>query len=176
MSTGSSPGVAALRELALPVVVVAASDGLSTSCATTTTTYVSLSPPIVSVALRGGSSTAQLVLRTGEFSVSVLTADQAAMAERAGRPGGTSDKMAEAGITPEPSAEGAGAPGVSGPGAVLWCTVTDVTSAGDHLVIFGQVTSFRAGARDTSLLVRHQRRYIATGQPVSQAAADGYPI
>ena len=86
VSPVSGRGTAALRELPMPVVIIAAADGRATACATGTTTYVSLSPAIVSVALRPESRTARMVLRTGQFSVSVLAAGQADLAQRAGGP------------------------------------------------------------------------------------------
>jgi flavin reductase (DIM6/NTAB) family NADH-FMN oxidoreductase RutF len=168
-------GAAALRELVLSVVVVAASDGAATACATSTTSYVSLSPPVLAVALRPGSRTAQMVLRTQQFSVSVLAADQAELARRAGRPGTATNKMAEAGITPQPPPDATGPPGVAGSGAVLWCAVTDAVPVGDSLVIFGQVTSHQA-VGDDPLLIRHRRRYLATGPPVAPDLPEGYPI
>ena len=170
----------------MPVVVVAASDGDETSCATSTTSYVSLSPPVLCVSLAPASGTARLVARTGEFSVSVLAADQADLAQRAGRPAAVPDKLAAVGIRPEqpPGKTGdagrAAPPGVSGAAAVLWCEVTDTLAVGDHLVIFGQVSAFR-GASDSigegsGLLLRHHRRYLGTGQPLTPPGADGYPI
>jgi flavin reductase (DIM6/NTAB) family NADH-FMN oxidoreductase RutF len=181
------PGAAALRELVMPVVVVAASDGGHTACATSTTSYVSLQPPILCVALTPSSKTAQLVARTGKFSVSVLTAGQADLAQRAGRRVADEDKLAAVGITPElppgqPGQPGQpGPPGVAGAAAVLWCDVSQTLTVGDHQVIFGQVSAFRGdGAGDPAegpgLLLRHQRRYLGTGQPVTAPAADGYPI
>ncbi len=181
----SGPGAAALRELVMPVVVVAASDHDQTACATSTTSYVSVRPPVLCVALAPASRTAQMVARTGRFSVSVLTAGQAALAQRAGRPGGGPDKLAAVGIVPEyrPGDEGRdGPPGVGGAAAVLWCEVTNAVQAGDHQVIFGQVSAFRGSADGSSadggaaLLLRHQRRYLGTGQAVTPPAADGYPI
>lgn len=79
-----SPGAAALRELVMPVVVVAASNGSETACATSTTSYVSVQPAVVSVALTPASRTARMVSETGQFSVSVLTVGQADLAYRAG--------------------------------------------------------------------------------------------
>jgi flavin reductase (DIM6/NTAB) family NADH-FMN oxidoreductase RutF len=176
----SGPGAAALRELVMPVVVVAASDQAETACATSTTSYVSVRPPVLCVALAPASRTARMVARTGRFSVSVLTADQADLAQRAGRPGGGPDKLAAVGIAPEyrPGDEGrAGPPGVGGAAAVLWCEVAGTVPAGDHHVIFGQVSAFRGGTADgTALLLRHQRRYLGTGPAVMPPAADGYPI
>jgi len=171
----TAPGAHALRELVLSVVVVAASEAEATSCATSTTSYVSLSPPILAIALRPDSKTAQMVLRTGQFSVSVLTAAQAELARRAGRPTAAADKMAELGITPEWPAE-PGPPGAAGSAAVLWCTVTSTVTAGDSLVIFGQVTSFRGAIGDDPLLIRHQRRFLATGPAVTPDEPEGYPI
>ena len=178
------PGAAALRELVMPEVVVAASDHAETACATSTTSYVSVRPPVLCVALTPASRTAQMVARTGRFSVSVLTAGQAGLAQRAGRPGGGPDKLATAGITPEYPPGEAGRdspPGVGGAAAVLWCEVTGSVPAGDHQVIFGQVSAFRGSAGDgeaggAALLLRHQRRYLGTGPAVTPPAADGYPI
>lgn len=182
----SGPGAAALRELVMPVVVVAASDHDETACATSTTSYVSLRPAVLCVALTPTSRTARMVVRTGKFSVSVLAADQADLAQRAGRPAEGPDKLAAVGISKE-QAPGAGdapaepePPGVRGAAAVLWCEVTDTLAVGDHLAIFGRVTAVR-GTSDssgdgTALLLRHHRRYLGTGQPVTAPAADGYPI
>jgi flavin reductase (DIM6/NTAB) family NADH-FMN oxidoreductase RutF len=185
-SADAGPGVAALRELVMPVVVVVASDHDETACATSTTSYVSLRPAVLSVALTPTSRTARMVTRTGKFSVSLLAADQADLARRAGRSAEGPDKLAAVGIGKEqpPSAgqraPGAGdPPGVDGAAAVLWCQVTDTLTVGDHLVIFGQVSAFRGASDstgDTGLLLRHHRRYLGTGQPVTPPAADGYPI
>lgn len=170
------PGAAALRELPIPVVIIAAADGPATACATGTVMYVSLSPAIVTVALRPGSRTARMVVRTGWFSLSVLAASQDGLAQRAGRPGSGADKMAEVGLTPEPAPEGDGPPGVAGAAAVLWCAVRDVVTAGDHLVIFGEVRSCRGAVAGAPVLLRHQRRYLASGEPVSDYAPEGYPV
>ena len=94
-----------------------------------------------------------------------------------------SDKLAAVGIAaeypPDATAE-PGPPGVRGAAAVLWCEVTDTLAVGDHLVIFGQVSAVRgtsdSSGDDTALLLRHHRRYLSTGRPVTAPAADGYPI
>jgi 3-hydroxy-9,10-secoandrosta-1,3,5(10)-triene-9,17-dione monooxygenase reductase component len=172
----TGPGVAALRELVMPVVVVAASDHDETSCATSTTSYVSLQPPILCVALAPASRTARMVMRTGRFSVSVLATDQADLAQRAGRPAPGPDKLAAVGINPELPPGLAGPPGVGGAAAVLWCEVTEAVTVGDHQVIFGQVDAVRGAADGTSLLLRHHRRYLGTGQPITPPAPDGYPL
>lgn len=174
-------GVQGLRELVMPVVIVAASENAAsgsraTACATSTTSYVSVSPPILQVALRPDSKTAQMIGRTRAFSVSVLAAGQVDLAQRAGRRSDRPDKMAEVGIEPEPAADGSGPPGVAGAAAVLWCTVTGTMPIGDHLVIFGQVDASRAAAPGARLLLRHRRRYLSSGDPLSGYAPDGYPI
>jgi 3-hydroxy-9,10-secoandrosta-1,3,5(10)-triene-9,17-dione monooxygenase reductase component len=174
----------------MPVVVVAASDLGETACATSTTSYVSVRPPILCVALTPASKTARMVARTGKFSVSVLTAGQADLAQRAGRPSAERDKLAAAGITPEyppgepggPGPASTSPPGVGGAAAVLWCQVTGAVEVGDHQVIFGQVNAFRGAGgteaehENTGLLLRRQRRYLSTGAAVTPPAADGYPI
>jgi len=175
------PGAAALRELVMPVVVVAARDGGEVSCATSTTAYVSVQPPILTVALAPGSRTARLARRSGRFSVSVLAAGQADVAQRAGRPADGPDKLAAASLRPEqPPAGTDGPPGIEGTAAVLWCDVTDEVTAGDHQVFFGQVRVYRGAAGDpvegAGLLLRHRRRYLGTGRPVTPPEADGYPV
>jgi flavin reductase (DIM6/NTAB) family NADH-FMN oxidoreductase RutF len=187
----------------MPVVVVAASNGRETACATSTTSYVSVQPPVLSVALTPASRTARMVSETGQFSVSVLTVGQADLAYRAGRPSTEPDKLAAAGIVPEyPPGEspagppGASPPGVSGASAVLWCEVADTVTVGDHQVIFGRVSAFRGASGSPQepsgspqeqgsspqeqgsdgLLLRHQRRYLGTGPAVTPPVADGYPI
>ncbi|MGH3251449.1 MAG: flavin reductase family protein [Trebonia sp.] len=172
----TGPGTAALRELVMSVVVVAASDQDETACATSTTSYVSLQPPILCVALAPASRTARMVIRTGRFSVSVLAADQADLAQRAGRPAAGPDKLAAVGISPEQPPGLAGPPGVAGAAAVLWCEVSEVLTVGDHQVIFGQVSAVRGAADGTGLLLRHHRRYLGTGPPVTPPASDRYPI
>jgi flavin reductase (DIM6/NTAB) family NADH-FMN oxidoreductase RutF len=67
-SADTGPGAAALRELVMPVVVVAVSDGDETSCATSTC-YVSLSPPVLCVSLAPAARTARLAVRTGKSAV-----------------------------------------------------------------------------------------------------------
>jgi len=174
-------GVLGLRELVMPVVIVAASEGVAggggaTACATSTTSYVSVSPAILQVALRPDSKTAQMIGRTGAFSVSLLAAGQADLAQRAGRRSDRQDKMADVGIEPDPAADASGPPGVAGAAAVLWCTVTATMPVGDHLVIFGQVDASRAAPAGVPLLLRHRRRYLSSGDPLSGLAQDGYPI
>jgi flavin reductase ActVB len=174
-------GVLGLRELVMPVVIVAAGEGdagggRATACATSTTSYVSVSPPILQVALRPDSKTAQMIGRTGAFSVSVLAAGQIDLAQRAGRRSDGPDKMADVGIEPESAADGSGPPGVAGAAAVLWCTVTGAMPVGDHLVIFGQVDASRVAPAGMPLLLRHRRRYLSSGDPLSVHAPDGYPI
>lgn len=174
-------GIHGLRELIMPVAVVAASEvtaseSRATTCATSTASYVSLSPPVLSVALRPDSRTAQMIQRTSRFSVSILLADQMDVARRAGRRSDAADKMQDVGIEAEPAADGSEPPGVAGAAAVLWCGVTGVTPVGDHLVVFGQVEASRTGTTSAPLLLRHQRRYVASGEQLSGNAPDGYPI
>ena len=170
--------VAGLRDLVLGVVIVVAGEPGANSCATTTATYVSLHPPMVCVPLRPASRTARLIAETGRFSLSVLTVGQADLAERAGHAGASLDKVTEIGANSElsPSVPG-GPPGIGGSAAVLWCALRDVVTAGDHSVFFGEVTASRGQDRPgDALLVRHHRRYLATGEPVTSPAPEGYPI
>ncbi len=173
----------------MPVVVVTAGEDGQFSCATSTTNYVSVQPPILVVALAPASRTARLGRSAGRFSVSVLGAGQGDVAQRAGRRADGPDKLAAVGIAAEqPPAGVAGPPGVAGAAAVLWCQVSDWVTVGDHEAVFGLVTAYRGGsgavgggAYDAAsgsggLLLRHQRRYLVTGAPVEPPIVDGYPL
>jgi flavin reductase (DIM6/NTAB) family NADH-FMN oxidoreductase RutF len=167
---------AAFSGIAMPVVVLAAEHGGERSCATGTVMYVSLAPPEVAVAMHPGSRTTGLIRAARELSISILGADQAEVAVRAGRSGGGSDKFATAGIEVVEPPTGFTAPGVSGSIEVLWGRVTAELETGDHVVIMARVDHHMSLDPSRQPLLRLGRRYVATGEPVTEAGTDRYPL
>jgi flavin reductase (DIM6/NTAB) family NADH-FMN oxidoreductase RutF len=168
--------MSALRQLAMPVVVVSAQQGDEVSCATSTAMYVALSPILLTVSLRPGSRTCRLVVESGELVLSLLSADQVAIAERAAQRTSAADKFAELDIAKWPAPDGRTAPGVALATAVIWCRVVETRSVGDYLEILAQAEESAVGDAEQAPLLRHRRHYIRAGEPVGSLAADGYPL
>ncbi len=172
---------AALAEVPLSVVVLGAAQGDVRSCATGTAMYVSFAPPRFAVALHPGSGTCRLVEATGAFSLSVLRADQQAVAAAAGRGATGTDKFMALGLAVRETSALPGVPALADAGFVAWCRVTDRLPTGDHVLLVGEVVAFAppsgdaAGGLEDVPLMRHQRRYAALGGWLSEAAPEGYP-
>jgi flavin reductase (DIM6/NTAB) family NADH-FMN oxidoreductase RutF len=121
---------------------------------------VSADPPLVSVALQGGTYPAELLRRVDGFAVTVLSAGQRAVAGRfaaAGRPGARrmlEDESLERGPR-------SGALIVAGGLAGLDCAVSQRVEAGDHLLVIGEVTGVAYVAEAGQPLVRFRSRYPA---------------
>jgi flavin reductase (DIM6/NTAB) family NADH-FMN oxidoreductase RutF len=167
---------AAFSGVAMPVVILGAAHAGERSCATGTVMYVSLAPPEVAVAMHPGSRTTGLIRAAGELSISILGADQAELAVRAGRSSGGPDKFVAAGIEVLEPPPGFAAPGVIGSIDVLWCRVTAELETGDHIVIIARVDQHLSLDPSRRPLLRLGRRYVATGDPVIEADTDKYPV
>ncbi|MBI2324166.1 MAG: flavin reductase, partial [Chloroflexi bacterium] len=150
----------ALSQLPHPVCVIGAAAGGERSCATGTAMYVSLAPAQVAIALAPGTTTARLIERSGEFSVSILTQAQQDVAAAAGRSGPAGeDKLTALRIPVADAPAGASAPGVAGSIAVLWCRVVHRLATGDHVLHVGEVTAYLPDATKLDALLRFRRRY-----------------
>jgi 3-hydroxy-9,10-secoandrosta-1,3,5(10)-triene-9,17-dione monooxygenase reductase component len=171
---GATDGrVLGLREIAMPVAVVAARTGGSRSCATTTVMYASIDPPYVVSSLAASSATLRLVESSRELVVSLLCHTQRDIAERAGRHvGDVDDKVAALGIPVTGSGPSAGL-GIAGALAVLSCMLVDVVGAGDHRCCVGAVRDAEVGGTGLPLL-RFRRAYAALGATLG--GDEGYPI
>jgi flavin reductase (DIM6/NTAB) family NADH-FMN oxidoreductase RutF len=152
-----------LQYLAMPVVVVSAQVGEEISCATTTSIYVALAPPMVVISLSPSSNTRRLLQQSGEFALSMLSVDQLRVAQLAARHCETKDKMSELKIPIQSAPEGFTVPGVSGSLAVIWCTVEATHMASDHLLILGRVTNSVLGDSSAAPLIYHRSRYHGQG-------------
>jgi flavin reductase (DIM6/NTAB) family NADH-FMN oxidoreductase RutF len=158
-----------LSSLPLPVVIVAAAAGEERSCSTGTVTYVSFEPPLLATPLAAGSRTGLLARESGEFSVSVLTGEQAEVAVRAAR-ASDGDKFAEQDLPVADPPAGFAAPGIAGSVVVYWCRVEDVAGA----LVVGRVEESSAGGGEP--LVRFRRRYRTLGVEVAVAEEAAYPL
>lgn len=165
-----------IAQIAHPVTVVAAAHGSRRSCATGTAMYVSIEPELVAISQHRGT-TFELVEASGEFSLSLLDDTQLDVAMLAGRGIQAHDKLAALGIQPvDPPPVGASAPGIAGSLATLWCRVVGRHSAGDHVIVVGEVLASRQADSDAVPLLRHRRRYRSAGGWRSDEAPEGYPL
>jgi len=165
----------ALKQLPLAVVVVAAADDGERSCSTATASYVSLEPPLLVVPLAAGSRTGALARSSGEFSVSVLTADQAELAVRAAAPS-SGDKFADQGIAVLEPPAGSAAPGVAGSLATFWCELEAASEAGRAVLAVGRVRNAVFAVDGPGPLLRYERRYRALGEQIDVEVEAAYPL
>ena len=151
----------ALRAVASAVALVTVADGRDDVGVTVSTLCpVSADPPLVSVALQGGTYPAELLRRVEGFAVTVLSAGQRAVAGRfaaAGRPGARRLLEGES-LERGPRS---GALIVAGGLAGLDCAVSRRVEAGDHLLVIGEVTGVAYVAEAGQPLVRFRGRYPA---------------
>lgn len=166
---------AALSQLPHPVVIIGAAAEGERSCATGTAMYVSLAPAQIAIALHPGSRTADLIERSGEFSVSVLTSSQQDIAAAAGRSAPGPDKFVALKIPVFEAPDGAHAPAVADSLAVLWCVVRHRLATGDHILHIGEVVAHRPDVRKLDALLRFRRRYLNIGHWTSEESPEGYP-
>jgi len=151
----------ALRAVAAAVALVTVADGRDDVGITVSTLCpVSADPPLVSVAMQGGTYPAELLRRVDGFAVTVLSAGQRAVAGRfaaAGRPGARRLLEGES-LERGPRS---GALIVAGGLAGLDCAVSRRVEAGDHLLVIGEVTGVAYVAEAGQPLVRFRGRYPA---------------
>jgi flavin reductase (DIM6/NTAB) family NADH-FMN oxidoreductase RutF len=124
---------------------------------------VTLDPPLVSVCLFSHSAVVQGARLHGRMGISVLSADQSAIARSVASPGAPKylelfapegDALAEAGV-PSPATDrrwdphdGLAVPpppSVHGALAHLDCAISQVLTIGDHDVLYGRVETVREG-------------------------------
>lgn len=165
----------ALSRIPHPVAIIGAAVGEERSCATGTAMYVSLDPALVAIAEHPKSHTAELIMRSGQFSVSFLWASQQEIATAAGRHANGNDKFAALHIATCMGPDGCSAPGVEGSQAVLWCGVRQMILTGDHQLVIGEVIASTGAADDAPALLRFRRRYLQSGEWRSGESPEGYP-
>jgi flavin reductase (DIM6/NTAB) family NADH-FMN oxidoreductase RutF len=122
----------------------------------TVTAFASVSahPPTVLVSLGSGTACARAISATGAFGVSILSRDQAEVAEYGAAPGAA--KFLDALV--ERCDRRSTSPAITNALAHLDCVVFDAVDAADHTVFFGHVRAVR-GLRGDDPLVYHGRGY-----------------
>ena len=137
------------------VAVIAASDGDEIDSITVTAfTSLSVDPPLVLLALGTNASILTMIRETGRFTVSLLTAEQRAIASA------VADRVP--GIERDLAIEG-GRPGVTGRLAGFDCLLEAEYPGGDHHIIVGRVEATDIGAGDP--LLHFNRGYRTLGGP-----------
>jgi flavin reductase (DIM6/NTAB) family NADH-FMN oxidoreductase RutF len=112
-------------------------------------TSVSLEPPLVLICIARGSSSHDPIIASQGFTVSVLSAGQADVAQRfATRP--SEGRFDDVALGAAPS----GHPIIGGAAAWLDCTIDEVIVAGDHSILLGRTRA--CGAGDEPALVFHR--------------------
>lgn len=144
-----------------PVAVVTALDaGRPHGTTVGTVTALSLDPPLVSIALDGGSDLLDIVRRTGRFGINLLRPQDADLARRFA----TKGVAKFAGVRWRVHD---GAPRLVRSGTWIACDVHDIITGGDHFVVHGLVES--TDIAQAAPLV-YERRGFGVPQPL-----DGSP-
>lgn len=136
-------------------IVTAQHDGQRYGMTVNSFTSISLDPPLVSVALRNLTRTYDLVTKSNEFSVTVLSSAQQELSDRfAGRFPHIQDRFA--GIETETLV--IPAPLIKGGMAYFNCHVRDAFLVGDNTLFVAEVIAAR-GEGEGYPLVYHNRGY-----------------
>jgi flavin reductase len=160
---------AAMGSFASGVTIVTTLDASGTPHALTATAFtaVSLQPPLCLLCIDRRSRAHAPLLLQGAFGVSILGADQEAVAAQCAAP--VRDRLA--GLRWRPGSR-SGCPLLGGALAVLECQLLEVHSGGDHDILVGLVES--AQVRDGKPLLYWRSRYgalrTAPLDPVQRAA------
>lgn len=116
-------------------------------------TPVSISPPMIGIAVAPPRHTHDLIRKAGEFVVNVPSAALLDAVWHCGRVSGRDgDKFESAGLTPEPALS-VGAPRIAECFAHIECRVVSAPTTGDHTFFVGQIAAAAAeeGAFDGHL-------------------------
>jgi flavin reductase (DIM6/NTAB) family NADH-FMN oxidoreductase RutF len=124
---------------------------------------LSMSPPMVMVALDRNSELLAVVRRTRRFGVNVLSSDQMVLALAFARKGGTAKFN---GVDWEMDAA---VPRIPGAGGFAGCRVAEFVDGGDHVVLLGEVLTAQA-ARSRPLT--YHARAFGTHVPLGAGRAD----
>ncbi|HUW63256.1 MAG TPA: flavin reductase family protein [Spirochaetia bacterium] len=146
-----------LTSLVWPVVLVGVKEGEKHNLMTAAwVSQVSAKPALVMVSIAPGRYTHDILLKSGEFVLTVLSAGQGEACDICGsRSGRDTDKVAASGLKTLPAAV-VGVPLIEGASANLECRLVDHFTAGDHTVFVGEVVA--GTATEESPLVIYRRR------------------
>jgi flavin reductase (DIM6/NTAB) family NADH-FMN oxidoreductase RutF len=119
---------------------------------------VSADPPTILVSLGSEGISTRAITATRSFGVSILAAEQFAIAHYGSAPGTTKflERFTETGRSASPA--------VAGALAHLDCELSDAVQVADHTVLFGRVRAARVSRAGTPLLY-HRRAYRTLAEP-----------
>lgn len=127
---------------------------------------VSFDPPVLMVSIAPERFTHDLVLKAGEFGVSILAEDQDELSSLAGTlSGARTDKLAMEEFETLP-AEHVRAPLIAGARAWIECKLVRHDSVGDHTVFYGEVLRTAVDEMKKPLVL-FNRIYYGLGRVVS---------
>lgn len=142
-------------------VITAKHDGQQYGMTVNSFTSISLEPPLISVTLKQLTHTHELVVRSGEFSVTILSSDQEKLSERfAGKQPDIKDRFE--GIPIETLI--LDAPLLKGGLAYFNCRVVNSISVGENTLFIAEVIAAR-GEGEGESLVYHNRVYWKLSEP-----------
>lgn len=144
-------------------VVGARHDGVARAYTSHWVTQVSFEQPVVMASVSPKHDTYPLMLASGEFSVSLLAADQITEGQYFSYPGRKFRQMATEYIDDWPD-DPAGPPIV--PNSIAWlrCRIFEQTSMGDHELVFARVDQVLEGRlKEPPLLYSSRLGWRATG-------------
>jgi flavin reductase (DIM6/NTAB) family NADH-FMN oxidoreductase RutF len=140
-----------MRRFPAPVAVVTTEvDGERYGLTVGSLVSLSLDPPLVGISIGRDSSSHEPIRRAGGFAASLLSGEQARVAQH----------FARSGVPPVVLWNGVDVrPGERGPlveGAVAWleCRMWAEYAAGDHTIFVGEVLSYALGGADRGLVYR----------------------
>ncbi|MFI6284836.1 flavin reductase family protein [Streptomyces sp. NPDC051018] len=142
---------AAMAGVCTPVCVVTTVDrGRPHGTTVSAVASLSMSPPMVLVALDRGSGLLSLVRHTGRFGLNVLASGQSDLALRFARK--DADRFAGTTWSAEP-----GSARLAGIAAWVRCEVAELVGGGDHIIVLGSVVD--ATSTDVAPLTYHARTF-----------------
>ena len=149
-------------------VVTAAHDGQKYGMTVNSFSSISLEPPLISVTLKQLTHTHELVVKSGEFSITVLSADQKELSDRfAGKLPDIKDRFE--GIPIETLS--IDAPLLKGGIAYFNCRVVNSIPIGENTFFLAEVIAARREG-DGEPLVYHNRVYWELTHPEEQALGE----
>ncbi|MFH1003581.1 MAG: flavin reductase family protein [Chloroflexota bacterium] len=156
--------VEATRQLPCSVVILSARADGKQGAMTASAMYVSEIPPLIAVSVSKQFATYQLIEKSREFAVNVITDDQIGLAKKLGDSHGQDvDKFSEFGIATTPASQ-IKAPLVAGCYANIECQVKTALwdVEGNHAIYIGEVVAFKSN-KDLGPLVWLKNRYFKVG-------------
>jgi flavin reductase (DIM6/NTAB) family NADH-FMN oxidoreductase RutF len=149
-------------------IVTAAYNGSRHGMTVNSFASISLDPPWITISLQQAARTHELVLKTGAFGITILSAEQKDLSDRfAGRTPAQSPRSAASAVQGESEDRFkglvieslvTGAPFIKGGRAYLDCRLVQTISAGMNTLFIGEVVAALAAGQDQPLIY-HIRKY-----------------